>query len=100
MLKHYEHAREKVTAHVVSSFKNTKMVTNEDICLGQSFLHLLTIVDKSLPLSNDRSSLIDRSWELVYKTLSAHTQMMYFLGALKRKIDKNDYSISMKFPLP
>ena len=72
MLKHYEQAKEKVTQQVISQFKNTKMLTNEDICLGQALLHLLTIVDKTLPLSNDRSYLIDKSWDLVYRSLSSH----------------------------
>jgi hypothetical protein len=62
--------------------------------LGQAFLHLLTIVDTSLPLYSDRANLIDKSWDLVQKTLSSNSQMMHNLKFLKDKIDKNNYSIS------
>ena len=62
LIKEYQVGLSSINIKKISSFKSLKNPTNSEKNIGISFLLLMSYIDSSIALTNDKSTLSDKSW--------------------------------------
>ena len=55
--------------------------------MGIAFLYLMVAVDNDIPMSNDKSTIFDVSWEFIQKYVSNQGKVLFNMKKLREYVD-------------